>query len=44
VTFGADDKSAECPSAGPSMQPNDNQQTTPVHFVNDSAAAAAINP
>ncbi|RLA49993.1 MAG: nitrate reductase molybdenum cofactor assembly chaperone [Gammaproteobacteria bacterium] len=44
VTFGIDDKSAPCPSAGPPVRPNDNQQTTPVHFVNDSAAVAVTNP
>jgi nitrate reductase delta subunit len=44
VTFGADDKSAQCPSTGPSVRPNDNQQTTPVHFVHDSAPVAATNP
>jgi nitrate reductase delta subunit len=44
VKFGVDDNVEECPSSGPSLRPNDNQQTTPVHFVNDKASAAAINP
>jgi len=44
ITFGADDKSAECPSAVTSIRPNENQQTTPLHFVDASAAVAASNP
>jgi nitrate reductase delta subunit len=43
VTFGLDDESANCPSARPPAQPNDNQQTSPMHFVNASAAVAATN-
>jgi nitrate reductase delta subunit len=41
VSFGVDD-AAECPSRRPPLQPNDNQQTTPVHFV-DSAHSAPAN-
>jgi nitrate reductase delta subunit len=44
VTFGADDDSAGCPSTQPIPATNDNQQTTPVHFVNASAPAVATNP
>ena len=44
VKFGVDDNAEACPSSGPSLRPNENQQTTPVHFVNDSAAVAATNP
>jgi len=44
ITFGLDDESADCPSAKPSAPANDNQQTTPVHFVNASAAAVVTNP
>ena len=44
VTFGVDDDAAACPSNGPPVRPNDNQQTSPVHFVNDSAPAAVSNP
>jgi len=44
VTFGMDDDPGECPSARPPAATNENQQTTPVHFVNASAPAAATNP
>lgn len=44
ITFGVDDNAEECPSSGLSPRPNDNQQTTPVHFVHDNVSAAAINP
>ena len=44
VTFGADDTSEGCPSTQPPPTVNTNQQTTPVHFVNPSAPAAATNP
>lgn len=43
VTFGLDDESADCPSARPAVPATDSQQTTPVHFVNASAAAAVNN-
>jgi nitrate reductase delta subunit len=43
VTFGLDDESAECPSARPPSRPNDNQQTSPVHFVHASAPVAATH-
>lgn len=44
VTFGMDDDAGECPSSRPQVTANDNQQTSPVHFVESSAPAAAINP
>ena len=45
VTFGVDDDdAAACPSSGSPVRPNDNQQTSPVHFVNDSAPVAVTNP
>ena len=40
VTFGQDDGSPGCPSSSPAASPNDNQQTTPVHFIDASAQAA----
>ena len=44
VTFGLDDDSAK-PSAGQAMPSmNENQQTTPVHFVDSSAPGVSINP
>ena len=44
VTFGLDDDPGECPTGRPAAAANENQQTTPVHFVNASAPAAATNP
>lgn len=44
VKFGVDDDTEACPSSGPSPVPNENQQTTPLHFVDDSAPVAATNP
>ena len=44
VSFGMDDDAAECPSARPRLAVNENQQTTPVHFVDASAPSAAMNP
>lgn len=44
VTFGMSDDDAPCPSAGQGIPANENQQTTPVHFVDASAPAAATNP
>ncbi len=44
VKFGADDDTEACPSSGSSQGPNENQQTTPLHFVDASAPVAAINP
>lgn len=42
VKFGQDDDAAECPSAGPVPGTNQNQHTTPVHFV-DSPAPLSVN-
>jgi nitrate reductase delta subunit len=44
VTFGLDDEAAECPSSRPQVSGNENQQTTPVHFVDASATRASVNP
>lgn len=44
ITFGLDDEAGECPSANPAPTVNENQHTTPVHFVDASAPSAAINP
>jgi nitrate reductase delta subunit len=44
IKFGVDDDAEACPSSGPSLVPNENQQTTPLHFVDASAPVAATNP
>lgn len=44
ITFGLDDEAADCPSSRPPMAANDNQQTTPVHFVSAGAPTAVSNP
>jgi nitrate reductase molybdenum cofactor assembly chaperone NarJ/NarW len=44
VSFGLDDEADECPSARPTPAANENQQTTPVHFVENSAAVVQVNP
>ncbi len=46
IKFGVDDDadSEACPSSGPSFVPNENQQTTPLHFVDASSPVAATNP
>jgi len=44
VNFGLDDDPGDCPQANRPVAPNDNQQTTPVHFVERSAPATATNP
>ena len=44
VTFGSDDNSDQCPSSATSIRPNENQQTTPLHFVDASVSVAASNP
>ncbi len=43
VTFGMDDAAAECPSARPQAVANENQQTTPVHFVDANVAPVSLN-
>lgn len=43
VTFGADSEPDACPSNQATPRANENQQTTPVHFVNASAPATASN-
>ena len=37
VSFGLDDAAGECPHKAVPAQPNENQQTEPVHFVNSPA-------
>lgn len=44
VSFGMDDTAGQCPKAKVSPMPNDNQHTTPVHFVDNAVAAQAGNP
>ncbi len=44
VKFGVDDDTEACASSGLSPAPNENQQTTPLHFVDASAPVAATNP
>jgi len=44
ITFGSDDNTEPCPSAVTAITPNENQQTTPLHFVDASAPVAATNP
>lgn len=44
VTFGSDDNSDQCPSTATPIIPNENQQTTPLHFVNAGSSVAASNP
>ncbi len=43
VSFGMDD-SAECPSARPRPTVTENQNTTPVHFVDSSASTVSLSP
>ncbi len=43
VKFGLDDDAASCPSNQTNTRPNENQQTTPVHFVEPSAPVATGN-
>ena len=44
VKFGVDDNAEACQSGGTSAMPNENQQTTPLHFVDASAPVATVNP
>lgn len=44
VSFGLDDEAGECPSTRPPLAANENQQTTPVHFVDSSASVVQVNP
>jgi nitrate reductase delta subunit len=44
VRFGLDDDAGACPSATPTPQVNDNQQTTPIHFVDAAPQRAGANP
>jgi nitrate reductase delta subunit len=43
VSFGVDDEAAGCPQSAAAPQPNPNQQTTPVHFVDGMAHTRANN-
>jgi len=44
VSFGVDDDAGDCPSARPPVTSNDNQHTTPVHFVDSVTSAVEANP
>lgn len=44
ITFGLDDDAEPCPSAHPSAEVNENQHTTPVHFVDASSPPVSANP